>query len=103
MKKVIIRSSSAGVFYGEIKERIGDEVTMTNVRRIWYWAGACSLSQLSVDGVARPDECKFSVVVDEMIVFGVIEILYCTPKAIASIDGVKEWKIQDYPYFGLVK
>ena len=90
--KYIIRADRAGVFYGEIKERNGNEVTMTNVRRLW-WAGANSLSQLAVDGVAKPEECKFTVYVPEMTILGVIEIIPCTDKAIASIEGVKEWRI----------
>lgn len=66
---------------------------MTNVRRLWFWAGANSLSQLAVDGVAKPEECKFTVYVPEMTILGVIEIIPCTDKAIASIEGVKEWRI----------
>jgi hypothetical protein len=91
--KYIIRADRAGVFFGEIKERNGNEVTMTNVRRLWFWAGANSLSQLAVDGVAKPEECKFTVYVPEMTILGVIEIIPCTDKAIASIEGVKEWRI----------
>ena len=91
--KYIIRADRAGVFYGEIKERNGNEVTMTNVRRLWFWAGANSLSQLAVDGVAKPEECKFTVYVPERTILGVIEIIPCTDKAIASIEGVKEWRI----------
>jgi hypothetical protein len=91
--KYIIRADRAGVFYGEIKERNGNEVTMTNVRRLWFWAGANSLSQLAVDGVAKPEDCKFTVYVPEMTILGVIEIIPCTDKAIASIEGVKEWRI----------
>lgn len=90
--KVIVRTEKAGVFFGEIKERVGSEVTMTNVRRIWYWDGAASLSQLAVDGTANPSDCKFTVYVPEMTVLGVIEIIPCTEKAVASIEGVKEWK-----------
>ena len=91
--KYIIRADRAGVFYGEIKERNGNEVTMTNVRRLWFWAGANSLSQLAVDGVAKPEECKFTVYVPEMTILGVIEIIPCTDKPIASLEGVKEWRI----------
>ena len=83
----------AGVFFGEIKELSGSEITMQNVRRLWYWDGACSLSQLAVDGTANPDNCKFTVIVPEMIILGVIEIIPCSEKAIKSIEGVKEWKI----------
>lgn len=91
-KKVIIRADRAGVFFGTLKERSGSEVTITNVRRLWYWEGAASLSQLAVDGTANPNGCKFTVSVPEMTVLGVIEIIPCTDKAIKSIEGVKEWK-----------
>ena len=91
-QKYIIRADRAGVFYGEIKERNGSEVTMTNVRRLWYWSGAASLSELAVSGVKRPDDCKFTVTVPNMTILGVIEIIPCSDKAIESIEGIKEWK-----------
>ena len=91
-EKVIIRTEKAGVFFGEIKERNGSEATITNCRRLWYWSGANSLSQLAVDGTNRPSDCKFTVIVSEMTVFGVIEIIPCTAKAIESINNVPIWK-----------
>lgn len=87
----IIRADRAGVFAGNIKERNGSEVTMTNVRRLWYWDGAASLSQMAVDGVSKPRNCKFTVVVPEMTILGVIEIIPCSEKAEASIKAVREW------------
>lgn len=90
--KVIIRADRAGVFYGEIKERNGSEVVMTNVRRLWYWDGAASLSQLATEGVTHPGNCKFTVTVEEMTILGVIEIIPCTKKAEESIDSVAVWK-----------
>jgi len=65
---------------------------MTDVRRLWYWDGACSLSQLAVDGTKAPDNCKFTVTVPEMTILGVIEIIHCADKAVESILAVKEWK-----------
>lgn len=91
--KVIIRADRAGVFYGEIKERNGSEVVMTNVRRLWYWDGAASISQLATDGVTRPGNCKFTVTVEEMTILGVIEIIPCTKKAEESIDSVAVWRM----------
>ena len=88
----IVRADRAGVFFGHIKERLGSEVTMTNVRRLWYWSGACSLSQLAVDGVKKPDECKFTVIVPEMTILGVIEIIPANEAAVKSIEAVKPWK-----------
>lgn len=87
----IIRAERAGVFAGNIKERVGSEVTMTNVRRVWYWQGAASLSQLAVDGVSAPNQCKFSVPVPEMTILGAIEVIPCSEKAEASIKAVKVW------------
>lgn len=91
-QKVIVRADRAGVFYGEIKERNGSEVVMTNVRRLWYWDGAASLSQLATEGTTVPSKCKFTVYVPEMTILGVIEIIPCSEKACASIEGVKEWR-----------
>ena len=59
---VIVRTQSAGVFAGNLKSRDGKEVVLTDARRLWYWAGAASLSQLAVSGTSRPgDFCKFPV------------------------------------------
>lgn len=88
----IVRANGAGVFFGEITERNGDTVTMKNARRLWYWSGASSLSELAQYGTARPDDCKFPCAVDKIEVFNVIEILSVTEEAGKSIDGVKEWK-----------
>lgn len=91
MNKYIVRGDRSGVFYGEIKERNGREVTMTNVRRLWYWDGANSISQLAKLGTVRPENCKFTATVDECIVLDAIEIDKCSEAAIKSIEGVCEW------------
>lgn len=92
-KKIyLVRGDKSGVFFGEIEERSGQEVKMRNVRRIWYWDGACSLSQLATDGTARPNNCTFTVYVDEITILDAIEILTCTEKAIKSIRSVEKWK-----------
>ena len=89
----IVRADKAGVFFGQIESRNGGEVTMKNVRRIWYWDGANSISQLAVDGTAKPNNCKFTVTVEQMTILGVIEIIPCTEKAAKSIKGVREWRM----------
>ncbi len=92
MEKYIVRGDRSGVFYGEIKERNGKEVTMANVRRLWYWDGAASISQLAQEGTVRPNNCKFTVTVDEILILDAIEIDKCSKQAIKSIEGVFEWK-----------
>ncbi len=91
-RNYIIRADRAGVFFGKIKERNGSEVTMTDVRRLWFWDGAASLSQLATEGVKAPENCKFTVYVPEMTILGVIEIIPCTTMAEDSIKGVRVWK-----------
>lgn len=88
----IVRGNSSGVFFGNIKERKGQEVVMTNVRRLWYWDGAASISQLAQEGTVKPSNCKFTVTVDEITILDAIEIDKCTDKAVANIKAVTEWK-----------
>ena len=88
----IVRCDRAGVFFGAIKERRGTEATMTNVRKLWYWDGASAVEQIALEGVKKPDNCKFTVTVDEMEIFDPTQIIRCTDAAIASIEAVREWR-----------
>ena len=92
-EKVIIRADRAGVFYGTLAEKEGPEVELKNCRRIWDWDGAASISELALSGVTKPNECKFSVTVPQIVVTGVIEIIPCTEAAINSIEAVPVWKM----------
>lgn len=92
MTKFIVRANEAGVFFGEIISRNGNEVEMTNCRRIWYWSGAASISQLAMEGTSEAHNCKFTIPVNKITIFNVIEIIECTDKAVNSINSVKEWK-----------
>ena len=92
-KYCIIRCDRAGVFAGIVKERNGREVTLTDARRLWYWSGAASLSQLAVEGTKSPHNCKFTMVMPEIVLLEAIEVIPCTPKAEASIREVKVWKM----------
>lgn len=88
---VIVRTYSAGVFAGELESRNGREVILKNARRIWYWSGAASLSQLAMEGTSNPKDCKFPCPVDRIELLEAIEILYTTPKARKSIEDVPVW------------
>ena len=91
-KTCIVRTLSAGVFIGTVKERSGKEVLLTNARRIWYWDGAASLSQLANEGTSKPGNCKFPAPVAEVLLTEAIELIPATEAAIASIASVKEWR-----------
>lgn len=88
----IVRTYSAGVFAGFVKERKAQEVTLVQARRLWYWDGAASLSQLAQSGTVSPGKCKFPEPVDEITLTNAIEILSVTAKAKESIDAVPVWK-----------
>jgi hypothetical protein len=92
MPYVIVRTYSAGVFAGELASREGKEVELKNARRIWYWEGAASLSQLAVDGTSAPAKCKFPCPVESVVLTEAIEILAVTSVARKSIEGVPVWK-----------
>lgn len=91
---VIVRTQSAGVFAGTMESRDGGEVVLTTARRIWYWAGAASLSELAVRGTSQPAACRFPMAVPWVTLIGVIEILAVTAEARASIEAVPEWSAQ---------
>lgn len=97
-KKVIIRSDRAGVFFGTLNEvePTGDKYTveLTKCRRLWYWSGAASLSQLAMEGVKDANSCKFTVVVNEIVISGVVEIIPCSDEAVQNINSVSVWKIR---------
>jgi hypothetical protein len=91
---VIVRCQAAGCFFGQlVASDLGKGyVKLSKARRLWYWSGAASLSQLAVDGTSKPNDCKFPVAVPEIEVTGVLEVIPCTAKAIESINAVAIWK-----------
>ena len=89
---VIVRTRSAGVFAGTLELKENNEVTLINARRLWYWSGAASLSQLAMEGVSRPKECKFPIEVSKVVLPETIEILEVTEIARISIAEVQIWK-----------
>ena len=90
-KYVIARTYSAGVFAGYLESKKVKEAVILNARRIYYWDGAASLSQLAVDGTSKPENCKFPCEVSRVELTEVIEILDVSEKARKSIAGVPIW------------
>jgi len=91
-KYCIVRTYSAGVFAGILESLEVKTGTVTSARRIWYWEGAASLSQLAMEGTSLPEKCKFPCEVDQVLLTEIIEVIPCTDKAIESIKGVPVWK-----------
>ena len=91
-KYCMVRTYSAGVFAGTLKSRDGKEVVLNDARRIWFWDGAASLSQLATEGTTKPQNCKFPCPVEEVLLTEVIEIIPITDSAAKSIAEVPVWK-----------
>ena len=93
MPFVCIRTYSAGVHFGYLKSRNGKEVELVNAIRVYYWDGACSLSELATNGSTKIDECKYAVTVPHIILTEAIEIIDVTEKAKVQMEGAKRWKM----------
>ena len=89
---VVIRSRDAGVFMGQLVKEENGRVELLNSRRIYYWDGAATLSQLSQEGVKNVSNCKFPQEMPTQIVLGVCEIIPATSIAVKSIKKVPVWK-----------
>lgn len=96
LKPVLIRSYAAGVHFGYLKSEkfteAGKVVVLVKTRRVWYWDGAASLSQMALEGVSKPDKCKFSVEIAENEIVNVIETLPLTEKACNNLYKVSIWR-----------
>ncbi len=91
LKYVMCRTYSAGVFAGYLESRTGQEVVLRKARRMYYWDGAATLSQLATEGTSKPDNCKFPCEVDRVELLEAIEIIDMTEKARLSIASVNVW------------
>jgi hypothetical protein len=91
----IIRADKAGVFLCRISSTDGDTYKVTNLRRLYYWAGALDVSAIALEGVSNPSGCKFSVQLgddDISTIHNVLESHPVSEKALEIINKVKVWK-----------
>lgn len=89
---VLVRTYSAGVHFGTLESREGKEVVLTNSRRLYQWSGACSLSQVAVDGV-KLSGSKISVIVPEIILTEAIEVIPMSKQAATTMMKAEAWKV----------
>ena len=93
-KKVIIRTYSAGVWFGELGQKDRNEVILLNARRMWTWWAkeGISLSSVAVHGIKK-DQSKIAEAVDS-VWLEAIEIIPCTETAINIIESAPNAKAQ---------
>lgn len=88
---VIVSAGIGGIHVGFLKSKTGQEVTLVNARRIQYWNGAASISEMAIRGVSKPADCRFSAPVPEITLTQAVEIIPASNKAQANLFGVPVW------------
>lgn len=91
---VVVRGQASGAFAGVLVSRKGQEVVLADCRRLWYWSGAASLSELATRGTSKPTACKFPAPVAKHEILDAIEVLHATKDARKSIEAVTPWTAQ---------
>lgn len=92
MPYVCVRTYSAGVHCGYLKERNGKEVELVNARRIWKWAGAFTLSELAMHGSDNPNECKIACAVDSITLTEAIEVIPMREDAARQVQEMQAYE-----------
>ena len=90
-KTVIARIERAGVFMGVLDYIDGDIVRLKDVRRIYYWEGALSVTDMAVNGIRR-GRVTVAVGVAEFNRGELIEINECTEKAVERFKAIAPWR-----------
>jgi len=94
MRYCVVRTYSAGVHIGYVhtfgKDNNPQYAKLLKSRRLHYWSGACSLSQVAMDGVS-PDS-RIAMELPEIELTDVIEVIPCSEKAMEFFRDAKPWK-----------
>lgn len=93
-KNVIVRSNMAGIFFGILAKKTGQELTLQKVRKFYYFSGANTVEDLATQGALNPDNCKLTSEVDELVISEYVQIIPCTKQAITNNKNIKTWKFE---------
>lgn len=88
---VIVAAGIGGIHFGFLKSRTGAEVTLVQARRIQYWQGAASITEIANRGVSKPNDCRFSAPAAEITLLNAVEILPVSTSAQANLNAVPVW------------
>ena len=94
LRYCVIRTYSAGVHIGYVKEfgeKHPQHAKLLNSRRLYSWNGACTLSQVAMDGVDTK-QSRIAMELPEIELTDVIEVIPCSEKSAEFFKAVKAWK-----------
>ena len=91
-KKCIVRTYSAGVWFGEVIQKSGNEVILKNARRMWQWSAyeSISLAAVAIYGIKREKSNIIEAV--DYVWLEVIELIPASDISIKSIEGAENVK-----------
>lgn len=69
-KYCIVRGDRFGVLAGTVEAVDGDRVLLKDARKLHYWDGAAAVQQLALDGTTAPQNCRFTVTVESILLTG---------------------------------
>ena len=90
-KKIIARIDRAGVFHGTLDHIDNEIIRLKDARRIYYWEGALSVTDMAANGL-RAGKISAPVTKVEFMTSKVVELNECSNEASSSIEAIKVWK-----------
>ena len=88
-KKVIVRTYSAGVWFGQLDRKIKQEVYLKNARRLWGWYATKGISLSGVGKYGVSSKSRICVAVPT-VWLEAVEIIPASQEAIESIEAAPE-------------
>jgi hypothetical protein len=85
---VIVRSGQAGVFVGTLLEGNDHALILGNVRKLWSFEGANTVSHIAEYGITGG---KVTFALTEQAVSGWCEIIPTTAEAYKIVMNIKSW------------
>ena len=79
-KDVVLKTRGGSIFAGTVESKVGTELMLSRSRRIWFWRGAFTLSEISLTGIDKAGS-RVATEVPAVVVTDAVEILPLTPAA----------------------
>ena len=90
-KRVIARIERAGVFHGTLDHIDNEIIRLKDARRIYYWNGALSVTDIAAKGITG-GKVTIPVTTVEFMSDKIVELNECSAEATKSIESIKPWK-----------
>lgn len=90
-KQIIARIERAGVFHGTLDYIDSDIIRLKDARRLYYWEGALSVTDMAAKGI-KGGKVTVPISTVEFLTDQIVELNECSVDATKSIESIKPWK-----------